>query len=142
MFRTAGVLSSVDARKVSEIETKIESLEKTMLKLKSNTVDIEEEIRVLHEKIMDIGGIKLRAQKSKVDSLVEQISSLNDRYNLAEVAKIKAEKDSKKFGLQLEQEETELASIVRQIEDLNSEVSHGTKGSSFMSKDIERLENV
>ena len=54
-----------------------------MDKLHAETAGIENEIKALQEKIMEVGGVKLRSQKAKVDDLREEITALNrSNYNL------------------------------------------------------------
>ena len=47
---------------------------------------VEEEIKVLQDKIMEAGGEKLRSQRAKVDDLKEQINSHNEEMSNAEVS--------------------------------------------------------
>ncbi|KAL5343404.1 RecF/RecN/SMC [Aspergillus crustosus] len=52
--------------------------------LRSQKSGIEEEIQALQNKIMEVGGVRLRSQKAKVDGLKEQISLLSDEISNAE----------------------------------------------------------
>ncbi|KAK7540679.1 putative nuclear condensin complex subunit Smc4 [Phyllosticta citribraziliensis] len=42
--------------------------------MEKETSSVEEEIKALQDKIMEIGGIKLRTQKAKIDTLTEEMS--------------------------------------------------------------------
>ena len=77
-------------REISAVQTELESLQ-------SRSGTIEEAIKALEKKILDIGGSRLLAQKSKVDGLRLHISLASDEITKAEVAKAKAEKDSVKL---------------------------------------------
>ncbi|KAH9980780.1 RecF/RecN/SMC protein [Russula compacta] len=77
-------------REISAVQTELESLQ-------SQSGTIEEAIKALEKKILDIGGSRLLAQKSKVDGLRLHISLGSDEITKAEVAKAKAEKDTVKL---------------------------------------------
>ncbi|KAL4741371.1 RecF/RecN/SMC [Aspergillus similis] len=69
-----------DASRVKQIED-----------LRSQKGGIEEEIQALQNKIMEVGGVRLRSQKAKVDGLKEQISLLSEEISNAEHENARAE---------------------------------------------------
>ncbi|KAI9446965.1 SMCs flexible hinge [Lactarius psammicola] len=88
----AGDLSRIAflARQISTAQSELE-------RLRSQSSTIEEAIKALEKKILDIGGSRLLAQKSKVDGLKLHVNLANEEITKAEVAMAKAEKDSVKF---------------------------------------------
>jgi structural maintenance of chromosome 4 len=50
-------------------------------------------LKILQDKILEIGGDKLRAQKSKLDHVKEQLVLINERIIKSQMAKSRAEKD-------------------------------------------------
>ena len=65
-----------------------------MDRLKRQPYRIERGIKIFHDKILKVGGDKLRARKSKVDHIKEQANSYNNgRVTESRVAKLKMEKD-------------------------------------------------
>lgn len=84
--------SKADESRAAALEKQISSLEKEISKLGAEKVGIEEEIQLLHDKIMEVGGVRLRSQKAKVDGLKEQIRLLSEEISNAEIAKSKNEK--------------------------------------------------
>ena len=83
--------------------------------MQSHSSAIEEAIKALEKKILDIGGSRLLAQKSKVDGLKLHINIANEEITKAEVAMAKAEKDSIKF-------KGTIASNRRSLEDVETEL--------------------
>jgi structural maintenance of chromosome 4 len=87
--------------------------------LQSRSGTIEEAIKALEKKILDIGGSRLLAQKSKVDGLKLHINLANDEITKAEVAKAKAEKDSVKLKNSVAGNRQALTEIEAELEKLN-----------------------
>jgi structural maintenance of chromosome 4 len=87
--------------------------------LQSRSGKIEEAIKALEKKILDIGGSRLLAQKSKVDGLRLHISLANDEITKAEVTKAKAEKDSVKFQGSIAGNRQGLTEVETELEKLN-----------------------
>lgn len=46
--------------------TQLKLSEKALNKAKHNVKELEDEINALHQKILDVGGVRLKAQKAKV----------------------------------------------------------------------------
>ena len=99
-------------REVATVQSELESL-------RSRSGTIEGAIKELEKKILDIGGSRLLAQKSKVDGLKLHISVANDEITKAEVAKAKAEKDSIKLESSITGNQEGLAEVEAELEKLN-----------------------
>lgn len=99
-------------REVASAQSELESLE-------SRSGTIEEAIKGLEKKILDIGGSRLLAQKSKVDGLKLHISVASDEITKAEVAKAKAEKDSVKLESSITGNQEALGDVEAELEKLN-----------------------
>jgi structural maintenance of chromosome 4 len=96
-------------------------MQKEVENLQSQTTGIEEEIKDLQDKIMEIGGVKLRSQKAKVDGLREQITTLNESMSIAEVSKAKAEKQGKKHEKSRDEASTELAKVRKDLDKVDDD---------------------
>ncbi|KAH9058282.1 RecF/RecN/SMC N terminal domain-containing protein [Lactarius vividus] len=86
-----------DLSRIALLEREIATAQSELERLQSHSSTIEEAIKALEKKILDIGGSRLLAQKSKVDGLKLHINIANEEITKAEVAMAKAEKDSVKF---------------------------------------------
>ncbi|KAH9041388.1 RecF/RecN/SMC N terminal domain-containing protein [Lactarius pseudohatsudake] len=110
--------SKPDAGNLSRIallEREIATAQSELERLQSHSSTIEEAIKALEKKILDIGGSRLLAQKSKVDGLKLHINIANEEITKAEVAMAKAEKDSVKF-------EGNVASNRKSLKDVETEL--------------------
>ncbi|KAG0376043.1 hypothetical protein BGX24_008366 [Mortierella sp. AD032] len=117
----------VEVAKVKALSKKAKELKDEVVAIKQNTGAIEAKIRDLQTKILDAGGVKLRAQKSKADGLKEQIEALGDKTTKTKVAKNKAEKDTVKLGKQIEKHEKELAEVSVDLEALEQQIKETTQ---------------
>ncbi|KAF9819247.1 hypothetical protein IEO21_02286 [Rhodonia placenta] len=114
-----------DMARIKALEEEIASSTSELEKLQKKTGAIEQEIKALEKKILEIGGARLLSQKSKVDGIRLHINLANDEITKAEVAKAKAEKDSIKLETTVESNtralkevEAELAELTEQIQEI------------------------
>ena len=66
--------------RIKELDALISKETKALEQLKSSSSSLEQEIKALQNQIMDAGGVRLRGQKAKVDSIQDQITTINERY--------------------------------------------------------------
>ena len=115
--------AAADDSQIKPLEKQITAFKQEIEKLHSETVNVEAEIQALQHKIMEVGGIKLRTQKAKVDGLKEQIDLLADEVSGAEVARTKNEKLKSKHEKAKLDAEKELASLEKDSEKLEADVA-------------------
>ncbi|KAL4906678.1 hypothetical protein BDW74DRAFT_150947 [Aspergillus multicolor] len=130
--------SKTDASRVKALEEQITGIEEQIEDLRSQKGGIEEEIQALQNKIMEVGGVRLRSQKAKVDGLKEQISLLNDEISNAEVAKSKNEKLVKKHENARADAERELANVAEELEKLNEDVENQASDASGWREKVDK----
>lgn len=75
----SGKLSKKELDRLANLESTIAGAEANIRGIKSEMAPIEGEIAAIQAQIMEAGGIKFKAQKSKVDGLKEQLEHLQDR---------------------------------------------------------------
>ncbi|CAI2191782.1 2031_t:CDS:2, partial [Funneliformis geosporum] len=110
---------NLNIERMGQLRSQNDHLTQELDRLKRQPSKINEEIKILQDKILEIGG-KLRAQKSKIDHVKDQIVLINERPTKSQVAKSRAEKEMKKF-------ENSLANNERGLEELNNEIENITK---------------
>jgi len=71
--------SEDDVERMKELEKTIKKNNQELEKLNESTKVFEESIKSLQAKIMEIGGMKLKAQKAKVDGISEAIDLANEK---------------------------------------------------------------
>ncbi|KAF9129373.1 hypothetical protein BGW39_004213 [Mortierella sp. 14UC] len=116
-----------EVNKMKALKKKSKELKEEEVAIKQNEEAIIAKIKDLQKKILDAGGVKLRAQKSKVDGLKEQIEAVGDKATKTKVAKNKAEKDTVKLGKQIDKYEKELAEVSVDLEALEQQIKEKTQ---------------
>lgn len=104
------------------LQRTIANLNKEIAALEEETGETEAEVKNLQDKIMEVGGIRLRSQKAKVDGLREQMATLSSEMSAAEVAKVKAEKAKIKHDKAYTEASKELESLASEMEELDAEM--------------------
>jgi structural maintenance of chromosome 4 len=122
--------TAADDTQSKALDKQIASANKEIAKLRAETSTVEAEISALQDKIMEIGGIRLRTQKSIVDGLKERIDLLNDEISGAEVGKTKNTKLQAKHEKAKADAEKELDSLATDLEKLETEVANQREGAS------------
>ena len=135
------------------MDREIEAAATQLEKLERDKAAIDDQIKALERKILDIGGARLLTQKSKVDGLHLHINLANDEITKAEVAKAKAEKDVKKLeGVvttnsaslaeiteDLQALEEELEECVQYVEEIRSKVADAQTAAENSKDDLDNL---
>jgi len=91
---------------------------------------------------MEVGGVKLRSQKAKVDDLRDQITALNDRITTCDVARVKNEKDCEKFAKTMKSSEEELEILTEELAQLEEDMKESTRKAEQVRKKAEDAEHV
>lgn len=134
--------SKTDASQATNLEKQIFALEEETEDLRSQKGVIEEEIQTLQNKIMEVGGVRLRSQKAKVDGLKEQISLLSDEISNAEIGKSKNEKAIVKHQKTRSDAEEELQHIAEELEKLAEDVANQDSDASGWRQKVEEAQEV
>jgi len=142
-----------DLARISKLETEIVASQNDLNKLQERTKRIEQDIKDLENKILEIGGSKLLTQKSKVDGIRVHIGIANDEITKAEVAKNKAEKDSVKLQgtlatnattleelmLEMQQLDERLGELANEVAQLREKVEAAQAAAENSKEDLENL---
>ncbi|KAK9449677.1 RecF/RecN/SMC [Limtongia smithiae] len=140
--------SSNEKSTVNELEKKIATIEVGLEQLRGRTAKIEEEISELEERIMEIGGVQLRIQKSKVDGIKQQIEIRGEQISHAEMSKVKAEKEAAKQSKaavsaqkELDEIDAEAAGVQRDLEDAAAAARELEKATSKATFELEERQD-
>ncbi|KAI9033329.1 hypothetical protein DFJ74DRAFT_176515 [Hyaloraphidium curvatum] len=97
-----------DIQRMKELSKQMAGHEQEIATLKKSSSKIEDGIKELQEKIMEVGGVRLRSQQAKVDGMNSQIDALNDQATKLKVSQAAAEKNIQKARKAVEKSEQEL----------------------------------
>ncbi|KAI0998292.1 Structural maintenance of chromosomes protein 4 [Podosphaera aphanis] len=114
--------SKIDASRKESLKKDIVKTNSEIEQLLGETASVEREIKELQDKIMEIGGEKLRAQKAKVDATKGEIDDLNEKISIAEVNRAKAEKQKVKYEKDHKKAMKDLETASADLETLEDEI--------------------
>ncbi|EDK45517.1 conserved hypothetical protein [Lodderomyces elongisporus NRRL YB-4239] len=105
---------------ILEKKDQLEKLKREKLRLKEEMAESEFRMSELEQKIMEAGGVELKVQNSKVDSIKKQISIINEKTSGDRIAVKKLESDILRHQRLIEQAECEIKEFENALEDLKS----------------------
>ncbi|KAJ2726591.1 Structural maintenance of chromosomes protein 4 [Coemansia sp. Benny D115] len=117
-----GQPGEADVARKDAIDAKIAKEQESISELQQQCAAIEVDIKDLQEQIMQAGGIRLRAQKSKVDGLQERIKTVYDEISRWEVAQSKARKELARTERSSSGREAQIAELEAQLESVTKEI--------------------
>ncbi|KAF9237097.1 RecF/RecN/SMC [Melanogaster broomeanus] len=142
-----------DMARINALQGEIASSTADLEALQMKSGAIEDAIKGLEKKILDIGGSRLLKQRSTVEGIKLHINLANDEITKAEVAKAKAEKDVIKHdsaiaanatsveevNQELEQLETQLEEVHQYLEELKEQVDAAQAAAENSKDDLDAL---
>lgn len=131
-----------DASRIAELDVQIASLDKEIAKLSEKSNAIESDIEKLQEQILEAGGVELRTQNSKVDSIKDKIELSSELTTKAEVAKSKAEKDVLKLEKSLEKNEAQSEQLKGELEQLRDQIASNTQAADGVRAKVEDAQHL
>lgn len=134
--------SKSDDVSINALEKQIGQLEKAVEKLRTETAGVEAEIKDLQDKIMEVGGVRLRAQKAKVDGLKGQIGTLTEEVSNGEVARSKAEKQKVKNEKAFADAQKEIETAAEELEQLKVELENQAANASGSKQKAQEAQEV
>jgi structural maintenance of chromosome 4 len=105
-----------DVKRLKELSKRIAQAQKELGNLCASCEPLEDDIRQLQDKIMEVGGVRMRTQKAKVDSLLEQIDQNQHKISNLQAEKSSREKNLKKSGNVIDKREREMEQIEQELE--------------------------
>lgn len=97
-----------------------------MADLKAKSSTIENRIKVLQNKILEVGGVELRAMQSKVVTTKGLIDNANDTITQAEVSMAKAERDADKLSKTIAGNTAKLSEVDEELGGVEQELKAST----------------
>lgn len=126
---------------IKEKTKSLESLTAENEKLQQLMVETETRISALQTKIMDVGGVELKIQDSKVGSLKEKIELNEAKSSQNAMALRKLEHDTKRHTKIVEESEKELESAHVEVEKIKEDLSVSLKAIREIDDEIASLMN-
>ncbi|KAF8324062.1 RecF/RecN/SMC protein [Clavulina sp. PMI_390] len=134
--------NAADVKRVKALESSIATISAELDKLRSKAEVFETDIKALQDKILEIGGVRLRSQKAKVTGIKEQIDHINETITKAELGKAKAERDSEKLEGSLATASTTLEELEAEVESLDEVLTERTQDVANVRDQVEKALNI
>ncbi|KAM9926747.1 hypothetical protein OXX59_003011 [Metschnikowia pulcherrima] len=109
--------------------------------LKQQMLDSENRIAELEEKIMAAGGIELKAQNSKIDSIKQQIEIIQEKTSKDHVALKKLENDIKRHTKIISESDSELASADEDSAAIEQELTEKRTAWAAIEEEVKTLQS-
>lgn len=113
-----------------------------LAKLQASADKLETQVKALQEKILEVGGVKLRTQKAVVDGIQDQIDTVNQRITKLKIEQATREKSLAKAIKSVDAKTTELADLdaeLAQIKDDYVNQAEASKDIREHEKEIKKL---
>ncbi|KAJ3336067.1 hypothetical protein HDU93_003717 [Gonapodya sp. JEL0774] len=133
---------SGDVARMKQLEYSINKLEKELVTLRKPCQEVEDAVADLQNKILEIGGTKLRAQSSRVEDVVAKIESTNDKITQATVSKSSSEKLIEKTLKANTAAAKELADAEKQLEAVKQEVDAKMDAAAEIKRKADKAQEI
>ncbi|KIR29545.1 hypothetical protein I309_01614 [Cryptococcus deuterogattii LA55] len=130
---------AADEKRIKALDAEITSLMKETDKLREKSSSISDDIKSLQNKILEVGGIRLRAIQSKVSTTKGLLDLANESITKAEVGQAKAERDVEKLENSIANNKTTLEEVVEELELVESNLEGCT---ADLNKVIDSIQQV
>lgn len=131
-----------DSDALKAAEEKVSMLEDELASLNQQSKNIVDEIEALQGKILQVGGVQLRLQQSKVEGIVEQIELANTKLSNGALEKTKAEKELEKHGKAIKSAMREISESSEATEQLRSQLENLIKSINQIEVEVSQASDV
>ncbi|OXG87424.1 hypothetical protein C345_03199 [Cryptococcus neoformans A2-102-5] len=130
---------AADEKRIKALDAEIASLTKETDKLREKSSSINDDIKSLQNKILEVGGVRLRAIQSKVSITKGLLDLANESITKAEVGQAKAERDVEKLEKSISNNQAALEEVVEELELVESNLEGCT---ADLNKVIDSIQQV
>lgn len=127
---------------LSKLRAEAQSLRTNIRELTSKTDAIQSEIRDLQEQIMNVGGIKLRTQNSKVEGIKNLHKLASEAITKAEVGLAKAERDLARLQQSNMINEDKLEGLTEELQDIELQLKEKTEAFRLVKAGVDEVKTV
>ena len=132
-------MSDLDIKRRDELAVTIKSIGKELTAPKAQVSKLQSEIDELSEQILSAGGVKLRAQKCRVDGIADQIKSVQEQMNRLLVEKGVREKAISKLTTSIAKREAEISTCTAELEELEEQIAAGSESMRALKAEADKI---
>ncbi|KND02295.1 uncharacterized protein SPPG_02770 [Spizellomyces punctatus DAOM BR117] len=134
--------STEDLSRRDELNSIISKLTKQTSNLQESATVIQEDIKELQGKILEVGGVRLRTQQAKVDGVNEEIGINNTRMTKLQVERSTRDKAVAKILKSIHKNQTELDSVKTEIESIDADLERQRSAASQVKGKVQEAQQV
>ncbi|CUA72888.1 Structural maintenance of chromosomes protein 4 [Rhizoctonia solani] len=131
-----------EAKRTAALAKEISSIESELTKIRAKAASYEKDIADLEEQILEVGGVKLRSQSSKVEDIKGMLALVTDLLIKAESGRTKSEKDRKKYTASIESGQTALEELKEELGTLNESLQTCRADIQQLQQAVSRAEDA
>lgn len=135
--RTQSKPDAADESRIKQLNKEISSLEREVAKLREKSSGISDQIKELQNKIMEVGGVKLRAIQSKVTVTKGLLDMANESITKAEVGQAKAQRDIEKLNKALESNKVKIEEAEAEAEVVDGDLAACTADLNVLREKVQ-----
>lgn len=112
-------------------------MEAEVSKLRQKSSGINEQIKELQNKILEVGGVKLRAIQSKVTTTKGLLDLANESITKAEVGQAKSQRDAEKFERNVEGNKVKMREVEAELEVVQSDLDGCSRDLAVLKEKVQ-----
>ncbi|BEI96156.1 hypothetical protein CcaverHIS631_0111050 [Cutaneotrichosporon cavernicola] len=134
--------NAADEKRIKQLDTDIASLTKDVNELREKSSGINEEIKELQNKILEVGGVKLRAIQSKVSTTKGLLDLAYDAITKAEVGQAKAQHDVEKLQKAIASNSAKIEEVDTELESVEDDLKAITNDLTMLRQSVEEAQDT
>lgn len=128
---------AADEKRIKALNAEITSLEAEVAKLRQKSSGIYEQIKELQNKILEVGGVKLRAIQSKVTTTKGLLDLANESITKAEVGQAKSQRDAEKLERNIEGNKIKMQEVETELEVVQSDLDGCSRDLAVLKEKVQ-----
>jgi structural maintenance of chromosome 4 len=126
-----------DEKRIKTLNAEIASLESEVAKLRQKSAGISDQIKELQNKILEVGGVKLRAIQSKVVTTKGLLDLANESITKAEVGQAKAERDVEKLTKSIDASKAKMEEVQAELDIVDGDLQACTADLNVLREKVQ-----
>ncbi|KLT44076.1 hypothetical protein CC85DRAFT_311309 [Cutaneotrichosporon oleaginosum] len=132
---------AADEKRIKQLDAEIAALTKDADKLREKSSGINNEIKELQNKILEVGGVKLRAIQSKFMTTKGLLDLANDAITKAEVGQAKAQHDVEKLQRAIAANTTKIEEVDAELTSVEDDLKAITDDLATLHQSVEAAQD-
>lgn len=134
--------NGMNVKNMERLKKLMSTMQKEVDSIQSSSTKIETEIKELQEKVMEIGGVRLKSQQSKVDGIQDQLVSLNNSITVIQIEKSAKERSLNKSVKSLEKKNLEMGEMEEEMRELLESIELERESAVEIKKQVKEAKHV